>query len=97
MKDLNAERMLRKYKGFANSVKQMLNQEYKFLGRDKIQDMFIKDLLEEFNSHLKDGWKLDAGQVVWWAALKMNFQDGIRPSRTQRWFRLFCPSLTRTT
>jgi hypothetical protein len=42
MKDSNAERMLRKYKGFANSVKQMLNQEYKFLGGDKIQDMFIK-------------------------------------------------------
>ena len=35
MKDSNAERMLRKYKGFANSVKQMLNQEYKFLGGDK--------------------------------------------------------------
>jgi hypothetical protein len=70
MKDSNAERMLRKYKGFANSVKQMLNQEYKFLGGDKIQDMFIKDLLEEFNRHLKDGWKLDAGQVVWWAAHK---------------------------
>jgi len=70
MKDSNAERMLRKYKGFANSVKQMLNQEYKFLGGDKIQDMFITDLLEEFNRHLKDGWKLDAGQVVWWAAHK---------------------------
>jgi DNA-binding protein Fis len=73
MKDSNAERMLRKYKGFANSVKQMLNQEYKFLGGDKIQDMFIKDLLEEFNRHLKDGWKLDAGQVVWWAAHKDEF------------------------
>ncbi len=31
----------------------MLNQEYKFLGGDKIQDMFIEDLLEEFNRHLK--------------------------------------------
>ena len=73
MNDSNAVRMLRKYKGFANSVKQMLNQEYKFLGGDKIQDMFIKDLLEEFNRHLKDGWKLDAGQVVWWAAHKDEF------------------------
>ena len=78
MKDSNAERMLRKYKGFANSVKQMLNQEYKFLGGDKIQDMFIKDLLEEFNRHLKDGWKLDAGQVVWWAAHKDEY-----PGRSQ--------------
>ena len=70
MKDSNAERTLRKFKGFTNSVKQMLNQEYKFLAGDKIQDMFIKDLLEEIDRHLKDGWKLDAGRVVWWAAHK---------------------------
>jgi len=66
----DAERMLRKYNGFSNAIKQMLNQEYKFLGGDKIQDMFIKDLLKEFDAHLKDGWKLDAGQTVWWAAHK---------------------------
>lgn len=70
MSDPNAERILRKYKGFENSVKQMLTQEYKFLGGEKIQEMFIKDLLVEFNRHLKDGWKLDAGQVVWWAVHK---------------------------
>jgi hypothetical protein len=55
MKDSNAERTLRKFKGFANSVKQMLNQEYKFLGGDKIQDMFIKDLIDEIDRHLKEG------------------------------------------
>jgi hypothetical protein len=66
----NDDRTLRKYKGFANSVKQMLTREYKFLGGDKIQDMFIHDLLIEFDKHHKDGWKLDAGQVVWWAAHK---------------------------
>jgi hypothetical protein len=70
MNDLNAERTLRKFKGFANSVKLMLNQEYKFLGGDRIQDMFIQDLLIEFERHMKDGWKLDAGEVVWWAAHK---------------------------
>jgi hypothetical protein len=48
----------------------MLSQEYKFLGGEKIQEMFIKDLLVEFNRHMKDGLKLDAGQVVWWAAHK---------------------------
>jgi DNA-binding protein Fis len=73
MNDSNSERLLRKYKGFANSVKQMLKQEYKFLAGDKIQDMFIEDLLVEFNKHLKDGWKLDAGQVVWWAAHKNEY------------------------
>ena len=70
MTDPNSDRTLRKYKGFENSVKQMLNQEYKFLGGEKIQEMFIEDLLVEFNRHLKDGWKLDAGQVVWWAVHK---------------------------
>jgi len=70
MNDSNAERSLRKYKGFENAVKQMLTQEYKFLGGEKIQEMFIKDLLVELNRHLKDGWKLDAGQVVWLAAHK---------------------------
>ncbi len=70
MNDPNAERMLRKYKGFTNAIKLMLKQEYKFMGGDKIQDMFVQDLLKEFNRHLKDGWKLDAGQTVWWAAHK---------------------------
>lgn len=70
MNDHNSERTLRKYKGFENSIKQMLTKEYKFLGGEKIQEMFIKDLLVEFNRHLKDIWKLDAGQVVWWAAHK---------------------------
>jgi len=66
----------RTYKGFANSVKQMLTQEYKSLGGDKIQDMFIHDLLIEFDKHHKDGWKLDASQVVWWAAHKDEVPGG---------------------
>lgn len=73
MNDSNSERLLRKYKGFANAVKQMLKLEYKFLAGEKIQDMFIEDLLVEFNRHLKDSWKLDAGQVVWWAAHKNEY------------------------
>jgi len=73
MNDANSERLLRKYKGFANAVKQLLKMEYKFLAGEKIQDMFIEDLLVEFNRHLKDSWKLDAGQVVWWAAHKNEY------------------------
>jgi hypothetical protein len=62
--------MLRKYNGFVSAVKQLLNSEYRFLGGDKIQDLLIQDLLAEFDRHLRDEWKLDAGQVVWWAAHK---------------------------
>ena len=70
MTDPNAIRMKRKYKGFTNAIKLMLNQEYKFMGGERIQDMFIQDLMTEYNKHLKDGWKLDAGQTVWWAVHK---------------------------
>ena len=84
MNDSNAERSLRKYKGFENSVKQMLTQEYKFLGGEKIQEMFIKDLLVEFNRHMKDGWKLDAGQVVWWAAHKDEYPGRNKTIETTR-------------
>jgi hypothetical protein len=70
MRDPNVERMLRKYNSFTNAIKRLLKQEYKFMGGEKIQDMFIEDLLKEFNKHLKEGWRLDAGQTVWWAAHK---------------------------
>ena len=70
MRDPNVERMLRKYNSFTNAIKRLLTQEYKFMGGEKIQDMFIEDLLKEFNKHLKEGWRLDAGQTVWWAAHK---------------------------
>jgi len=70
MNDLNAERMLRKHKGFENAVKQMLKSEYKFMGGDKILDMLIHDLLVEFDRHMIDAWKVDAGQAVWMAAHK---------------------------
>ena len=78
MNNPNVMRMMRKYKGFTNAVKLMLNQEYKFLGGERIQDMFIQDLLQEYNKHLKDGWKLDAGQTVWWAVHKSE-----KPSRSK--------------
>jgi len=70
MIDPIAERMKRKHKGFTNAIKLMLTQEYKFMGSERIQDMFIEDLMNEYNKHIKDGWKLDAGQTVWWAVHK---------------------------
>lgn len=78
MIDQNTVRMERKYNSFTNAVKLMLTREYKFLGGDKIQNMFIKDLLDEFNKHHKDDWKLNAGQTVWWAVHKNE-----KPSRNK--------------
>jgi hypothetical protein len=66
--DPNADRMLRKYRSFANAIKLLLIQEYKFMGGEKIQDMLVHDLLELYSTHLREGWRLDAGQTVWWAA-----------------------------
>jgi len=97
MKDSNAERMLRKYKGFANSVKQMLNQEYKFLGGDKIQDMFIKDLLEEFNRHLKMDGSLMPVRLYGGAAHKDEFPGRNKTIENTKMVPVFCPSLIRMT
>jgi len=63
-----ASRMLRKHRSFANAIKLLLSQEYKFMGGDRIQNMLVADLVSKCNQHLRDGWKLDAGQTVWWAA-----------------------------
>jgi hypothetical protein len=48
--------------------------------------MFIKYLLEEFNRHLKDGWKLDASQVVWWAVHKDEYPGRNKTIENTRWF-----------
>jgi hypothetical protein len=53
--------MLRKYRSFANAIKLLLTQEYKFMGGEKIQDMLVHDLLALYTTHLRDGWRLDAG------------------------------------
>jgi hypothetical protein len=73
MKDPNAERLLRRQKTFASAIKQLLKEEYQMLAGDRIQDMFVKDLMGVYGRYMKDAWHLDAGQVSWFAVHKDEF------------------------
>lgn len=57
-------------KGMGSAIKSLLSSEYKFLGGDKIQEMFVEDVLKLFKSHNRDAWSLEAGQTLWFAVHK---------------------------
>ena len=57
-------------KGMGSAIKFLLSSEYKFLGGDKIQEMFVEDVLKLFKSHNRDAWSLEAGQTFWFAVHK---------------------------
>ena len=57
-------------KGMGSAIKSLLSSEYKFLGGDKIQEMFVEDVLKLFKSHNRDAWSLEAGQTFWFAVHK---------------------------
>lgn len=69
---------LRRRNGFENAVKQLLREEYQFLGGQRVQDLFVADLVELQDQFLVDASRLDAGQVVWWAVDKDD-----KPKRAQ--------------
>src|SRR5660398_209331 len=53
-----------------SAIKFLLNSEYKFLGGDKLQEMFVEDVIKLFKSHNRDAWSLEAGQTLWFAVHK---------------------------
>ena len=57
-------------KGVGSAIKFLLSSEYKFLGGDKIQEMFVEDVIKLFKSHNRDAWSLEAGQTFWFAVHK---------------------------
>jgi hypothetical protein len=57
-------------KGIGSAIKFLLNSEYKFLGGDKIQEMFVEDVIKLFKSHNRDAWNLEAGHTFWFAVHK---------------------------
>jgi DNA-binding CsgD family transcriptional regulator len=57
-------------KGIESAIKDLLTNEYKFLGGDRVQDLFIKDLLDLFNRFTRDAWNLEVGQTLWFAVDK---------------------------
>ncbi len=46
-------------KGIGSAIKNLLNSEYKFLGGDRIQDMFVEDVQKLFNNFHRDAWNIE--------------------------------------
>lgn len=57
-------------KGMGSAIKSLLSSEYKFLGGDKIQEMFVEDVQKLFNNFHRDAWNIEAGQTLWFAVHK---------------------------
>ncbi len=54
-------------KSIGSAIKLLLNSEYKFLGGDKVQEMFVNDVLKLFKEYNRDAWNLEPGQTMWFA------------------------------
>lgn len=54
-------------KSIGSAIKSLLNSEYKFLGGDKVQEMFVGDVMKLFKEYNRDAWNLEPGQTMWFA------------------------------
>jgi hypothetical protein len=54
-------------KSVGSAIKSLLNSEYKFMGGDKVQEMFVTDVLKIFREYNRDAWNLQPGQTMWFA------------------------------
>ena len=54
-------------KSIGSAIKSLLNSEYKFMGGDRVQEMFIGDVLQLFKKFNRDAWNLEPGQTMWFA------------------------------
>ncbi|MDW7776899.1 MAG: DUF1670 domain-containing protein [Methanosarcinales archaeon] len=54
-------------KSIGSAIKSLLNSEYKFMGGDRVQEMFIGDVLQLFKKYNCDAWNLEPGQTMWFA------------------------------
>ena len=54
-------------KGIQGAIKHLLEEQYAFVGGDRVQDMLIKDLIQIFQQYSRDPWNLEVGQTLWFA------------------------------
>ncbi len=54
-------------KGIHGAIKHLLEEQYAFVGGDRVQDMLIKDLIQIFQQYSVDPWHLEVGQTLWFA------------------------------
>ena len=56
-----------KGKGIHGAIKHLLEEQYAFVGGDRVQDMLIGDLIKIFQQYSRDPWNLEVGQTLWFA------------------------------
>lgn len=54
-------------KSVVSAIKNLIQSEYKFLGGEKVQDLFIDDLMTIYQKYHHDPWTLSLGQIMWFA------------------------------
>lgn len=54
-------------KSVASAIKVLIQAEYKFLGGERVQDMFVDDLMNIYKQYHHDPWTLNVGQIMWFA------------------------------
>ena len=54
-------------KGIHGAIKNLLEEQYAFVGGDRVQDMLIEDLIQIFQQYSRDPWNLEVGQTLWFA------------------------------
>ena len=54
-------------KGIHGAIKNLLEEQYAFVGGDRVQDMLIEDLIRIFQQYSRDPWHLEVGQTLWFA------------------------------
>jgi biotin operon repressor len=57
-------------KGIESAIKHLINEEYAFIGGEKIQEMFANDMVRLFREYSRDPWNLEVGQTLWFAVDK---------------------------
>ena len=54
-------------KGIHGAIKHLLEEQYAFVGGDRVQDMLIEDSIQIFQLYSRDPWHLEVGQTLWFA------------------------------
>ena len=57
-------------KGIESAIKHLINDEYSFIGGERIQEMFANDMVRLFRQYSRDPWNLEVGQTLWFAVDK---------------------------
>jgi hypothetical protein len=55
-------------KGIHGMIKHLLEEQYSFVGGDRIQDILVDDLIHFFRQCSRDPWHLEVSQTLWFAA-----------------------------